>query len=214
MKSWSLTSLGRVIQQLGKRETHVGFRDSVLTTLLKPSLTGETITSLVICISADAEHMDETISSLRYGQLVSVVQNKAKSTLSLNMEVSKKRASDIRIELEKAERELMLINDQRPHISPRAVPSEARSFEKNMSVVKRLEKVLMACKNQNLEDGLPPDSGQAIVKKNELDVMLGIVERQKTIKGFWLDATPAYTIKERQVNNLKSMISSFTGFGI
>ena len=43
----SLTALGKVIRALGERASHVPFRDSVLTKLLRSSLEGKATTAVV-----------------------------------------------------------------------------------------------------------------------------------------------------------------------
>ena len=62
----SLTALGKVIDQLAKKQTHVAYRDSSLTMLLKDSLTGNVRTGLVVTVSGRSDMMSETSSSLKF----------------------------------------------------------------------------------------------------------------------------------------------------
>ena len=72
----SLTSLGRVIKQLGDKEgTHVAYRDSTLTMLLRDSFGGNSCTSVVINVACEAEHAEETVCTLRFGERMAVVRN-------------------------------------------------------------------------------------------------------------------------------------------
>eukprot|EP01050_Picozoa_sp_SAG11_P017970 SAG11_NODE_2651_length_3125_cov_2.178453_3_plen_255_part_00 len=65
----SLSALGRVIKALGgKRGGHVPYRDAPLTMLLRDSLGGKSCTTVVINVAAEAEHREETVCSLRFGQ--------------------------------------------------------------------------------------------------------------------------------------------------
>jgi hypothetical protein len=71
----SLTSLGRVISRLAKREAHVPFRDSTLTMLLRNSLGGSCCTSVIMNVAPEAEHEHETQCTLRFGQRMTGVTN-------------------------------------------------------------------------------------------------------------------------------------------
>lgn len=66
----SLTTLSRVIQQLVKKQkepnTHISFRDSVLTRILQESLGGNSRTFMLATISPAEINYNETLSTLRY----------------------------------------------------------------------------------------------------------------------------------------------------
>merc|ERR1719401_963619 len=47
--------------------------DSKLTMLLEPMFAGESRTSVVVCCSSDDQHADETVQSLRFGEMCSRV---------------------------------------------------------------------------------------------------------------------------------------------
>jgi len=77
----SLTTLGKCIIALSEKKTnHIPYRESQLTKLLKDSLGGNCKTALVITLSPDMEDIDETISSLLFGQRARRVQIKASLT--------------------------------------------------------------------------------------------------------------------------------------
>eukprot|EP00889_Picochlorum_renovo_P004528 jgi/Picre1/31558/NNA_006910.t1 len=63
----SLTTLGKCVSARAMGSPHVPFRDSKLTRLLQESLGGNAKTSMIIAISGDAEHSDETYQSLEFG---------------------------------------------------------------------------------------------------------------------------------------------------
>ena len=52
----SLSTLGRVIEALGKGQTHLPFRESKLTHLLKESLGGNSKTTLICTVSRHRRH--------------------------------------------------------------------------------------------------------------------------------------------------------------
>ncbi|CAJ1442772.1 unnamed protein product, partial [Effrenium voratum] len=70
----SLTALARVIAALAKSSPFVPFRDSVLTMMLKDSLAGNCRTAVVVTVSEDPQHQEETISSLGFARLCQSVK--------------------------------------------------------------------------------------------------------------------------------------------
>ena len=62
----SLLTLGRVINALVDKNSHVPYRESKLTRLLKDSLGGHTKTTLIATVSGDKHSLDETLSTLDY----------------------------------------------------------------------------------------------------------------------------------------------------
>merc|ERR1711988_1942911 len=53
----------------------VPFKDDKLTTLLESALGGDSRTSIIVCCSPEDEHADETVQSLRFGEMCSCVQH-------------------------------------------------------------------------------------------------------------------------------------------
>ena len=74
----SLSALGNVIHSLtdSNSESHVPYRDSQLTHLLKDSLMGNTKTTLVVTASSDVYNIEETITTLRFATRAKKVVNK------------------------------------------------------------------------------------------------------------------------------------------
>lgn len=71
----SLLGFGRVIGALGSGQAHVPYRDSKLTRILQDSLGGTAKTSLIVNVSPEVGNVQETLSSLRFGQGASLVKN-------------------------------------------------------------------------------------------------------------------------------------------
>lgn len=78
-----LLALKRCVQALNERQkraqegrplVRVPFADSKLTTLLQPALNGEASTSIVVCCSPEDRHAEETVQSLRFGEMCSSVE--------------------------------------------------------------------------------------------------------------------------------------------
>jgi len=79
-----LLALKRCVQALNERQkraeegrplVRVPYTDSKLTMLLQPSLSGEANTSIVVCCSPEDRHAEETVQSLRFGEMCSSVEN-------------------------------------------------------------------------------------------------------------------------------------------
>eukprot|EP00002_Diphylleia_rotans_P025487 TRINITY_DN5041_c0_g1_i1.p1 TRINITY_DN5041_c0_g1~~TRINITY_DN5041_c0_g1_i1.p1 ORF type:complete len:890 (-),score=189.00 TRINITY_DN5041_c0_g1_i1:1539-4208(-) len=72
----SLSSLCRVIQSLSENpKAHIPYRDSRLTRFLQESLGGNSKTSLILTCSLSPTHINETISTLGFGQSAKTIKN-------------------------------------------------------------------------------------------------------------------------------------------
>ncbi|XP_035668109.1 kinesin-like protein KIF27 isoform X2 [Branchiostoma floridae] len=74
-----LLALGNVISALGdtkKKISHIPYRDSKITRLLKDSLGGNAQTAMITCISPSSSDFDETLNSLKYANRARNIKNK------------------------------------------------------------------------------------------------------------------------------------------
>ncbi|KAF7440518.1 kinesin motor protein cin8 [Pleurotus ostreatus] len=76
MINQSLLTLGRVINALVDRSSHVPYRESKLTRLLQDSLGGRTKTCIIATISPARSNMEETLSTLDYALRAKSIRNK------------------------------------------------------------------------------------------------------------------------------------------
>ncbi|KAJ8462212.1 hypothetical protein ONZ45_g18018 [Pleurotus djamor] len=76
MINQSLLTLGRVINALVDRSSHVPYRESKLTRLLQDSLGGRTKTCIIATISPVHTNMEETLSTLDYALRAKSIRNK------------------------------------------------------------------------------------------------------------------------------------------
>ena len=60
--------MGRVVKSLGAGATHVPYRDSTLTMLLRDSFGGNASTTVVVCVAGVASHDEETLRSLQVSE--------------------------------------------------------------------------------------------------------------------------------------------------
>lgn len=88
----SLLTLGRVINCLSEgitKESHIPYRESKLTRLLKDSIGGNTKTSLIATISPAKINIEETLSTLDYASKVKNIKNSPQSYETSNMILKK-----------------------------------------------------------------------------------------------------------------------------
>jgi len=75
-----LLSLGNVISALGEENrganSHIPYRDSKLTRLLRDSLGGNSHTLMIACVSPADSNLEETMSTLRYADRARKIKNK------------------------------------------------------------------------------------------------------------------------------------------
>uniref|UniRef100_A0A671Q6T8 Kinesin-like protein kif7 n=1 Tax=Sinocyclocheilus anshuiensis TaxID=1608454 RepID=A0A671Q6T8_9TELE len=75
-----LLALGNVIGALGdpkRRGTHIPYRDSKITRILKDSLGGNAKTLMIACISPSSSDFDESLNTLNYAKRARNIQNRA-----------------------------------------------------------------------------------------------------------------------------------------
>lgn len=100
----SLLTLGRVINALVDRNSHIPYRESKLTRLLQDSLGGRTKTCIIATISPAKANLEETISTLDYAFRAKNIKNKPQVNPMLN---KKMLLNDFANEIEKLKSELI-----------------------------------------------------------------------------------------------------------
>ncbi|KAH3886113.1 hypothetical protein DPMN_010114 [Dreissena polymorpha] len=73
-----LLALGNVISALGdpkKKSTHIPYRESKITRLLKDSLGGNAKTLMICCVSPSAANFDESLNALKYANRARNIKN-------------------------------------------------------------------------------------------------------------------------------------------
>lgn len=80
----SLLTLGRVINALVDRNSHIPYRESKLTRLLQDSLGGRTKTCIIATVSPAKSNLEETISTLDYAFRAKNIRNKPQVNQMIN----------------------------------------------------------------------------------------------------------------------------------
>jgi len=99
----SLTVLGRVIKALAKKEL-APFRESSLTYILKDSLSGNTKTTLLVCLSPHRFNTPETINTLQFASRAKMIKNKVKVNKVLT-------TKDLQREIKRLQKEVVTLKD-------------------------------------------------------------------------------------------------------
>ncbi|KAK3693508.1 putative kinesin-related protein bimC [Podospora appendiculata] len=100
----SLLTLGRVINALVDRGSHIPYRESKLTRLLQDSLGGRTKTCIIATISPAKVNLEETISTLDYAFRAKNIRNKPQMNALIN---KKTLLREFTAEIEKLKSELI-----------------------------------------------------------------------------------------------------------
>lgn len=100
----SLLTLGRVINALVERSSHIPYRESKLTRLLQDSLGGRTKTCIIATVSPAKSNLEETISTLDYAFRAKNIRNKPQVNQMINKRTLLR---DFTNEIEKLKSELI-----------------------------------------------------------------------------------------------------------
>jgi len=110
----SLLALGNCINALAdktKKVAHVPYRDSKLTRLLKDSLGGNCLTTMITNVSPSHDQFDETLNSLKYANRAKNIKPRG----GLPIVVNEQRDAPLLSELQKLQRELVAITQREGH---------------------------------------------------------------------------------------------------
>ncbi len=100
----SLLTLGRVINALVDRGSHIPYRESKLTRLLQDSLGGRTKTCIIATVSPAKSNLEETISTLDYAFRAKNIRNKPQINQMINKKTLLK---EFTFEIERLKSELI-----------------------------------------------------------------------------------------------------------
>uniref|UniRef100_A0A8D1LRL2 Kinesin-like protein KIF14 n=1 Tax=Sus scrofa TaxID=9823 RepID=A0A8D1LRL2_PIG len=142
----SLLTLGKVVsalsEQAGGKRAFIPYRESVLTWLLKESLSGNSKTSMVATVSPAASSVEETLSTLRYAAQARTIVNVAK----VNEDMSARLIRELKAEIEKlkaARRNSQNIDPERYRLCRQEITSlrmKLHQQERDMAEMQRMWK--------------------------------------------------------------------------
>jgi hypothetical protein len=142
MINQSLSALGNCINALTDAgRSHVPFRDSQLTFLLKDSLGGNTKTALMVACSPAAINGEETYGTLKFAQRAKMVQN----TVSVNAEMSVAQLKEV---VESLQKQIVDLKTSNPDKSAEAL---AEMTKQRDALVNEL-RVVTEARNRAVQD--------------------------------------------------------------
>ena len=212
----SLTALGRVVKALTRKETHVPYRKSLLTVLLKDSLSGRSVMGVVICVASEPSHVEETICSLRYGARLARVKSSPVAAVESNTEEEE---AFMKESLLVAQAELLDLKARGlgGRFGAGAVSSERKAFENNVERLGKAEAKVARVKEDLLEvnarnggsSSSARDTRSRALKEAQFEAsnLRDIVLRQKSIKNFWIEPTPGYVKKAAEAREIEAKLS-------
>ncbi|BHF81374.1 Kinesin-related protein 6 [Sparganum proliferum] len=108
----SLHYLEQVITALSENNrTHVPYRNSMLTMILRDSLGGNCMTSMIATVSMDSRDRDETISTCRFAQRVAMITNEVEPNEEMDPGLV---IANLKSEVERLRTDLMLARETKP----------------------------------------------------------------------------------------------------
>ncbi len=183
--------------------------------LLRASFDGPSCTSVVVNVSGDAEHAEETLCSLRFGQKLSFVRTSA--ALARPTDVGAERARvGAELQAARARLEALEREGQGDRVNAAAPPSEQTTLRQNLGALAEREAAVRALKVQLVEakaSGRASDELAARLAAAHAahGSLLDLVEMQKGVVGrdgtaLWVAATPAFKRAEAQVAALMTQM--------
>ncbi|XP_069392158.1 kinesin-like protein KIF6 isoform X2 [Paralichthys olivaceus] len=202
----SLHYLEQVIISLSeKNRSHIPYRNSMLTSVLRDSLGGNCMTTMIATIAIDRRNLDESISTCRFAQRVAVIKNEAILNEELDPALLIAR---LKREIESLKEELAMVTGQQ------------RKDQLTVEEIKKLEelaKAFLGDPDPDMTLLLGPDMRKiqycfALLKEMILDKQRGGNKRSDG------KASPAATVSEEviqdnhpssstQVTKLKEMLT-------
>lgn len=174
----SLSALGNVIMSLvdvsNGQKRHVHYRDSKLTFLLRDSLGGNAITTIIAAISAEEKFFAETLSTLKFAQRAKFIKNNAVQNQDADSLVPL-----LKQEIERLRQEIAAMASAPPSANespskgftpqPQVIVKQNR-WEPALDVMEKLLKASGAASPVDLEEG--EESESARVRCERLEMLL------------------------------------------
>lgn len=183
----SLLTLGRVINALVDRSSHIPYRESKLTRLLQDSLGGRTKTCIIATLSPSKSNLEETISTLDYAFRAKDIRNKPQ----LNAIPKKTLLKEFTVEIEKLKGELIATRQRNGVYLSNDMYEEMTAQSESRRIVTEEQEAKIETLETNLKNkvqellslttsfmGLKKDSDGA---KAELDQKRGLLDHTELV---------------------------------
>ena len=177
-KGKGLNATGGPAEAKRERSKHIPFRDSRLTMLLQNCLLGKSLLSLIVTISPDDRDVDESFSTLRFGQCAAKVEVKPMKTFEI--EQQKKIEEEQQKKQEKAKQEKQARRKQNEQLKSQM---EQLDREMNRSIQKNLSKNI-----KSLEEA--DDKNVFRAESDGLSVATSLSRREELMNQLILEKEP------------------------
>ena len=185
--------------------------------LLRSSLGGKCVTNVIVCVSPEQQHEDESKCTLRFGQRMTGVSNRGVINKTIDVDTERKLMER---QLKQLKRELKGL-DARGQGSTTGKSSNIAANKLILENIAKLEK--MEAKLQSLRDAFVEakykgDQQEISKLKDAIETFSqrtlnhsDVVLRQKTIKGLHVDSSKAYKQKEAEISELEGKLRMLGG---
>jgi centromeric protein E len=197
----SLLTLSTVLSKLGKKDGgHINYRDSKLTRILKPSLSGNARMGCICCISPDVKYIEESKSTLDFATRTMLVTTNAKSNMKVDYDDGLVKEFEMEIErikneTAKSEASRLRMEDEIVCLNANmelAIGKATRVERENKELATRLEE--LQASNDNDRNNLLKEICMLKSRNHELETKLFDSESEKSI------------LAQRQEDDCKSSI--------
>lgn len=90
-----LLSLGKVLAALSNSSAYVPYRESLLTRVLKDSLSRGGYTTMIACVNPSSDNVHETINTLRYAEQTRNIKTRVQAMSTIKKRENKRRLEDV-----------------------------------------------------------------------------------------------------------------------
>jgi kinesin family protein 11 len=184
----SLLTLGRVINALVERSSHIPYRESKLTRLLQDSLGGRTKTCIIATLSPAKSNLEETISTLDYAFRAKNIRNKPQVNQAINKKTLLK---EFTAEIEKLKGELIATRQRNGVYLTQDNYEEITTISESRRILSEEQRDKLETMEANLRNKVEDlfkltTSFQSLKKDNEqtqmaLDGTKGILEKTEIV---------------------------------
>lgn len=213
----SLMTLGQVVYALSEetgKKSHVPYRDSKLTRLLQPSLSGNAQVVLVCCISPLVTHVEESHNTFKFATRAKKIPQKATIQESLDektlLESYREEIETLRLQLKEA-REQQERQDSKAQQSNHSTASTASTTEEMdedeiielAEAIQTMEKLILKSKptgSQRPEDLLDSSEEGDITDDDEASLMALVSDLKFGVTPSKLTAAPATLAVDTKVD--------------
>ena len=212
----SLTALGRIIKSLAAKGSHVPYRDSTLTMLLKGSFAGRASTTFVVCVSDAAEHDEETTRSLQFGARLGGVRTKLVRAEAIGNEEIKGGKAQLEDMLARMKRELRGLDSGGVDESA-TNPAAVRKFHTDVKRLEGLKRRIKVLEEEAYKAGKGRQTNSMELKElkdsarrlhEDVERVKGAVDRL-TKRTFWREPSPAWKRMNDEVKALEGKLAVF-----